>query len=48
MKKYEIIHLPKEQWKGHPLPITYTTESYYDVVIAEKADGFLLRLQRKN
>lgn len=47
MKKYEIIHLPKEQWKGHPLPITYTTESYYDVAIAEKADGFSVDITKK-
>jgi len=31
--EYKIIHLPKEKWKGHTIPIKYTTNEYYDVEI---------------
>ncbi len=34
--EYEIVPLPRERWTGHPLPIGYTTEWYYDVM----CDGF--------
>lgn len=47
MKHYEIIHLPKEQWKGHPIPITYTTEACYDVDIVGKEDGFSIDITKK-
>lgn len=31
--EYEIIHLPKEKWKGTVIPIRYITEKYYDVSV---------------
>ena len=31
MKKYEIIHLPKEQWKGVPIMMVTRNDCYYDV-----------------
>lgn len=37
-EQYEIIHLPKEQWKNVPIPMRYTTEEYFDVRI-EKVDN---------
>ena len=40
MMEYEIIHLPKEKWKGNIIPIKYKTEQYYDVVVNKIDKGF--------
>ncbi len=45
--RFEIVPLPKEQWKGTPLPIAYTTEEYYDVVIERTEKGFVTTMERK-
>lgn len=45
---YKIIHLPKEDWKNHILPMGYTTESYYDVEVQEEPKGFLVEIEKKN
>lgn len=45
--RYQVIHLPKEEWKDHVIPIEYTTEHYYDVVIDRKEDGFRVELTKK-
>ena len=42
-----IIYLPKEKWKGQILPIGYTTDTYYDVSVENKGEGFLVELKRK-
>lgn len=47
MTSYRVIHLPKEQWKGHVLPIGYTTEEYYDVAVVKKENGFHVDLEKK-
>lgn len=44
---YEIIHLPKEQWKGQILPIGYTTMEYYDVEIVRSGDDFRASFTKK-
>lgn len=44
---YEIIHLPKEQWQDQILPMSYTTEEYYDVSVDQTPDGFSVSLTRK-
>ena len=31
MMEYQIIPLPKEEWKGTPIMMRYTTEEYYDL-----------------
>lgn len=45
---YEIIHLPKDKWKGTILPIKYTTTEYYDVCVVERDKGFDINIQKKN
>ena len=30
---FEIVFLPKEQWKGTLIPLTVSGDSYYDVQI---------------
>ena len=30
----EIVFLPKDQWKGTPVPLTYSNDSYYDLKIS--------------
>jgi len=44
---FEIQHLPKEQWQGHPLPIHYETSHYYDAEIITGPEGFLARFTRR-
>ena len=36
----QIVHLPKEQWKGRVVPIGYTSGAYYDVRLRSDAAGF--------
>ncbi len=44
---YHIIHLSKKDWEGKIIPMRYTTEEYYDVVIEEKKNGFIVELEKK-
>lgn len=44
---FEIVHLPKEQWKGHPLPIGYTTEEYYEVDVKKNDNGFAMTMEKR-
>ena len=46
--KYDIIHLPKEKWKGTLIPIKYTTEKYYDVNVNRKGNGFDIGIEKKD
>jgi ribosomal protein S18 acetylase RimI-like enzyme len=43
----EIIPLPKEEWKGTPILMRYTTEEYYDLEISRTADAFTVRMVKK-
>ncbi len=47
MNTYEIVPLPKEEWKGTPVPMRYTTEGYFDVEIREDADSFHVDMVKK-
>ena len=47
MKEYEITELDKEKWKGCPLPVSYTSEFYYDISVIRTADGFEIPIQKK-
>lgn len=44
---YPIIPLPKEEWKGTPIPIRYTTEEYYDLEMTAEGDGFRVEMHKK-
>lgn len=44
---YEIIHLPKETWKGTPIMIRYTTEEYYDLETTVDSNGFNVKMVKK-
>ena len=46
-KAHEIVPLPKERWKGAPIPLSYTTDEYYDVEIATSTDGSHIDLVKK-
>lgn len=41
---YPIIPLEKTKWKGHPLPIGYTTNTYYDVTVDRTDSGFSVNM----
>ncbi|MBP5281253.1 MAG: GNAT family N-acetyltransferase [Lachnospiraceae bacterium] len=45
--EYKIVPLPKEQWKGVPIPMRYTTEEYYDLEVSENADAFEAKMVKK-
>ena len=47
MDKYEIIPLPKEEWKGTPILLRYTTEEYFDVEITEDAGSYHVDMVKK-
>lgn len=42
---FDITPLPIEKWKGHPIPIGYTTHSYYDVHITQDNGGFSVTMR---
>lgn len=46
--EYEIVHLPKEKWKGTITPISYTTETYYDVIMKQTEKGFHIEIEKKD
>ena len=46
MKAYVIQELDKEKWKGTYLPVSYTSDFYYDVSVLRTADGFDISVQK--
>jgi ribosomal protein S18 acetylase RimI-like enzyme len=46
--EYEIIHLPKEKWKETIIPIKYTTDKYYDVMVNKTYKGFAIEIEKKD
>lgn len=46
--EYEMVHLAKEEWKGYIIPIKYTTQQYYDVVVDKKENGFSINIEKKD
>jgi predicted N-acetyltransferase YhbS len=46
--EYEIIHLAKENWKGTIIPIKYTTDKYYDVIVNKTDKGFHIEIEKKD
>ncbi len=45
----KIEFLPKDKWKGTPVPLTYTNDSYYDLEISPlKETGCTVFLVRKH
>ena len=45
--EYQIIPLPKEEWKGTPILMKYTTEEYYDLETSVSEDGFRVQMVKK-
>lgn len=45
---YEVIHLPKDKWKGTIIPIGYTTDKYYDVVLNKTDIGYQIKIDKKD
>lgn len=45
--EFDIIHLPKEKWKGTILPIQYTTDKYYDVTVNKTEKGYAAEIEKK-
>ena len=45
--EHKIVPLPKEQWKGVPILMKYTTEEYYDLEVSESADAFEAKMIKK-
>jgi len=45
--EYQIIPLPREEWKGTPIPLKYTTECYYDLEAVADENGFRVQMIKK-
>ncbi|MFD2114542.1 GNAT family N-acetyltransferase [Paenibacillus yanchengensis] len=45
--EYEIIHLPKEKWKGTVIPLKYTTDTYYDVCVDKTENGYGIAIEKQ-
>ncbi len=45
--EYQIIPLPKEEWKGTPILMKYTTEEYYDLETSVSEDSFQVQMVKK-
>lgn len=45
--EHKIIPLPKEEWKGVPIMLKYTTEEYYDLETSTTGDGFRVQMVKK-
>ena len=44
---FQIVPLPKENWKGTAIPMRYTTSEYYDLELTETGDAFQARMVKK-
>ena len=47
MKELEIVELCKENWKGTLLPVSYSSDYYYDICIEKTEDGFRIPIRKK-
>lgn len=45
---YQIIHLPKEEWKDTILHMNYTTKEYYDVSMERIHRLYTIKIEKKN
>lgn len=43
----DIQKLDKRDWKGTPLPVSYTSEYYYDISVDKTETGFTIPIQKK-
>ena len=43
----KIVPLPREEWKGVPILLKYTTEEYFDLEIDESAGAFMAKMVKK-
>lgn len=46
--EWKIIYLPEEQWKDTVVPIGYTTQEYYDIVLERRWDGFAMEMKKQH
>ena len=42
-----IEKLNKNEWKGTLLPVSYTSEYYYDISVDKTTEGFIIPIQKK-
>lgn len=45
--EYQIVPLPREEWKGTPIPLKYSTECYYDLEMDTDENGFRVQMIKK-
>lgn len=45
---FDIIHLNKDKWKGTTLPIGYSTNEYYDVLVSPEKVGYNIKIEKKH
>lgn len=44
---YEIVPLPKSDWKGVAIPLVYTSEYYYDLDVRRTGDGWEIPIVKR-
>ena len=47
MKEYQIEKLDIKKWKGTPLPVSYISNFYYDIIINKEEEGFNINIKKK-
>ena len=47
MKEYVIEPLDPETWKGTFLPVSYTSDQYYDISVRRTEDGFDIPIRKR-
>ena len=45
--EYQIVPLPRAEWKGTPILMKYTTEEYYDLETSVSEDAFQVQMVKK-
>ena len=45
--QYPIIPLPKNEWKGTPIPLRYTTAEYFDLELTADDGAFRVQMVKK-
>ena len=47
MKEHKIQELGRDQWKGVTIPLSYTSDHYYDICIEKTPDGFSIPIRKR-
>ena len=46
MNEYAVQKLDRKTWKGTALPVSYTSEYYYDISVNKTDEGFIIPVRK--